>query len=217
MENEGKEPRPTELQQRYVRASRSAASRRLRVTLGAVLLALAVAVGLAAYALVARGQAISREKTARSLALAAASDDQPAGQIDASLLLSLEALRTRETAQARSSMISALEAARRSGAQTLLRTDQGRVNGVAFSPDGKTLASAGDDGTVVIRDMGTQERLGVLQGDSNIRSVAFSPDGRTLASGSAGGTVQLWDVARKPRLLGVLKGHGERYERCVQP
>ena len=75
-ENEAKEPKPTELQQRYVRASRAAASRRQRITLAAVASALAVSLALTAYALVTRSQSISREKKATSVALASAAKDQ---------------------------------------------------------------------------------------------------------------------------------------------
>jgi WD40 repeat protein len=56
---------------------------------------------------------------------------------------------------------------------------------VAFSPDGKTLASGSWDKTVRLWDIATQQQLGEsLVGHSDlVYSVAFSPDGKTLASG----------------------------------
>src|SRR5262245_50389184 len=57
---------------------------------------------------------------------------------------------------------------------------------VAFSPDGKTLASVGRDGTIKLWDVNTGKNIAVLQGhNGDCWSVSFSPDGKTLAS--AGG------------------------------
>ena len=83
----------------------------------------------------------------------------------------------------------------------------GEVHSVAFSPDRKTLASAGSDMVIKLWDLRTGVELRTLKGDENdIVSVAFSNDGKILAS-SSWGIIRLWDVATGAELR-TLNGHG---------
>jgi WD40 repeat protein len=69
------------------------------------------------------------------------------------------------------------------------------VYSVAFSPDGKTIASGSHDQTVREWDASSGQCLNTLQGHTEgVMSVVFSPDGKAVASGSYDGAIKLWDM-----------------------
>jgi hypothetical protein len=97
------------------------------------------------------------------------------------------------------------------GLVALVRGHVGAVVSVAFSPDGRTLASGGgeQDQTVAVWDLGAAAPRLRYRGEplgSAVSTVAFAPGGRTLAASAWDGTVRLWDVtADVPRAGDVLR------------
>jgi WD40 repeat protein len=83
----------------------------------------------------------------------------------------------------------------------------GRVLSLAFSPDGRCLASAtkghGPQGEIAVREVETGKNPFRATGGA---CVAFSPDGRLLAAGGEGPAIHLWEVATR-RELPSLEGH----------
>ncbi|MCI5208726.1 MAG: hypothetical protein D3910_08020, partial [Candidatus Electrothrix sp. ATG2] len=78
---------------------------------------------------------------------------------------------------------------------TVLRGHEGRVYGLAFSPDGKQLASTSVDKTIRLWDTESGKEMAVLRGHIDfVTDVSFSPDGTCLASSSWHGTLRLWDL-----------------------
>jgi WD40 repeat protein len=77
---------------------------------------------------------------------------------------------------------------------------------VAFSPDGKRLATASSDGLVKIWDVANRKLERQLTYDTWLRPLDFSPDGTKLAVGLGSGQIRLWDTT-KWKELAALQGH----------
>jgi WD40 repeat protein len=80
---------------------------------------------------------------------------------------------------------------------------------VAFSPDGRRLATGGEENTIKIWDVQTGRELQPLRGHSgDVYALVFSPDdeGRWIASGGEDSAVKVWD-SRTGKVVRTFRGH----------
>ena len=148
----------------------------------------------------------ARLATSRQLSTEAAS--RLGDRLDLALLLSVQALRTRDTFEARSALLTGLEKGTRLAA--VLQDDSGTVGPLAFSPNGETLAAAKLDNSISLWDMKTRQPKASLIGNgANASSLAFSRDGKILISGNQDSTTTIWDVGRAHLLGAPLASHSK--------
>jgi serine/threonine protein kinase len=84
----------------------------------------------------------------------------------------------------------------------------GSVRSITFSPDGRFLASGGEDNKVSVRETGNWREQAILEHGGHVLSVAFSPDGRFLASGCRDGKVTVWLVGNWFNFVTFSNGRG---------
>jgi WD40 repeat protein/serine/threonine protein kinase len=86
--------------------------------------------------------------------------------------------------------------------QTTLAGHLEPIWSVAFSLDGKWIASGSENGTLQVLDVVTKQEVANLKtNDFRLRSVAFSPDGNRVASSSEDGNIRIWDIDGEKELI----------------
>ncbi len=93
----------------------------------------------------------------------------------------------------------------------------GEVPALAFSPDGRTLATGSWDGSVKLWDLERGALLWTSWQTNSIQRLAFAPDGRTLASGALDAVVQLWDAKLGTNLQTLVSQGGPVYALAWSP
>jgi WD40 repeat protein len=173
-------------------------------------LARATATAAVATAEAERDRANTEARLANSRQLAGRVGELPDNQYDLALLLSLEANRIADTAEARSSLVETLQ--KNSQLSRFLYSHDNSVQSVAFSPDGQVLASGSSDSQIRLWEVNSGQVVAIIAGHTDVVwNVAFSPSSSILASASADDTIRLWDTgdAQNPQLLSQLTEHLE--------
>ena len=203
----GKQPPLTPLQQEFVIASRRNATRTLRSIVAAVSSALVVTAVLAVVAFRQRNRAESEKNRAEDAArLIVAGSLAETDPTSAALVL----LELHDPSRQELAALSVLHrVAEQPISSSVLRGHVGHVSAGAFSPDGRQVVTASDDGTARIWSADGRGTPIVLRGhEDKVTFAAFSPDGRRVVTASADRTARVWPADGHDAPV-VLRGHAD--------
>ncbi|MDD5321857.1 MAG: TIR domain-containing protein [Methylococcales bacterium] len=164
-------------------------------------LVVSTALGVKTWELLTESRLQTREAFAKQLAFQ--SDvlrNQSPALFERSKLIAIEAIRLFPSIEADQSLRADFALLQHS---SMRFAHEGSLTSVAFSPDGKLLATASVEGTARLWDVVSGKELARLAHNVSVNKVAFSPDGKLLATASEDWTAGLWDVASGKELLSL--------------
>ncbi len=196
----GKSPEPTQLQGEFVLASRKDATRRQRITLTGVTIALVVSVALGITAYFQRQEAIKQANVALSKQLAAQSQSirstRNSKQLTA-LLLAVQSYKISQSSDALAELVNNTSLA----APMVGRVShKDRVTAIAISSDGKNALSGDRAGGSMLWETASGNILTAFEHTNSITDVAFSVDGKYAASASGDGLINVLNLISHEQL-----------------
>jgi WD40 repeat protein len=208
-QQEAEQRRKREEQEQVARQSQLAVRRRVFLQVGAFLVLL-LAIGAGLSAAQANEAALRQARKANAQALAANARVQLDSDPEFSVLLAMEAIsvsrRYNEEILPQAEDVLHLSLSRLQ-VPTTLQVDTYEIWDAAWSPDGRSILTSSDDGSVTIWNASSGQRRATLRGHGNsVHSVAWSPDSKYIVTGRDYATASTWDASSGRELM-ILSGH----------